>query len=331
MKKYLQKILQHQYLNHDEAYEAMQEMASGKVDDIYISAFISSIMMRPIAIDELAGFRSALLDLCIAVSLNDGNTIDLCGTGGDGKNTFNISTLSAFVAAGAGVPVTKHGNYGVSSVSGSSNVLEHFGVRFSNKQDDLARNLDQSGICFLHAPLFHPALKNVGNVRKTLGIKTFFNILGPMVNPSNPKKQLVGVYNLEVGRNYDYVFQKSNKDYLILHSLDGYDEISGTGPVKYYSNAGEGMIHPEKLMGRLLKEEELYAGDSVADAAKIFEAVLKNEATEAQKMAVACNAGAAIKVFYPHLSWEDTYQLALESIESKKALQCFTSLINSFQ
>ena len=328
MKKYLEKIIQHQYLSEQEAYQAMTEMGSGEVDDINIAAFISSLMMRPVGISELSGFKSALLDLCLPINLRDGDCIDLCGTGGDGKNTFNISTLSAFVAAGAGVPVAKHGNYGVSSVSGSSNVLEHLGFSFSNNEATLQEQLDQAGICFLHAPLFHPALKNVGKVRKTLGMKTFFNVLGPMVNPAKPKKQLVGVYNLEVARNYQYVFQQGNKEFIIIHALDGYDEISGTGPVRYLSNNGEGIFHPEEQMGRLLKEEELFAGDSVAEAAKIFVDVLNNDCTEAQKLVVACNAGMAIKVYFPHLSHNDTYLLAKESIESGKAKEAFNKLLS---
>ncbi len=326
MKTYLKKVLQHQYLTHQEAYDAMQEMASGNASAVQLAAYISATMMRPIAVEELAGFRAALLDLCNPVSLNQGDTIDLCGTGGDGKNTFNISTLASFVVAGSGIPVTKHGNYGVSSVSGSSNVLEYLGISFATDPSVLSEQLEKAGICFLHAPLFHPALKNVGPVRKELGVKTFFNVLGPMVNPSNPKKQLVGVFNLEVARNYNYVFQKSGKDYMILHALAGYDEISGTSPVKIYGSTGEETLYPEQIIGRKLKPEEIASGDSVKEAASIFVDVLEGRATEAQNAVVCINAAAAIKVYRGNMSWADAYATAQESLQSKKALASFKQL-----
>ncbi|TXC78561.1 anthranilate phosphoribosyltransferase [Luteibaculum oceani] len=326
MKLYLQKVFQHQFLTKEEAKSAMEHMASGEANEIQMAAFVAAMMMRPMDIHELEGFREALLELCVRVDLNQGDCIDLCGTGGDGKNTFNISTLSSFVAAGAGIPVTKHGNYGVSSVSGSSNVLEHLGITFTADPNKLQEQLDKAGICFLHAPKFHPALKNVAGVRKSLGVKTFFNILGPMVNPAFPKKQLVGVFNLEVARNYQYIFQNAGKSFMVLHALDGYDEISGTGPVKFLGNQSEGMFNPSELIGRNLAEEELHAGDSVEDAAKIFMDVLNNSCTEAQKAVVACNAGAAIKTYYPNVSWEDAYSLSMESIESGKAISRFEKL-----
>ncbi|MGB0165386.1 MAG: anthranilate phosphoribosyltransferase [Luteibaculum sp.] len=326
MKNYLEKVLAHQYLTEHEAYSAMQAMGSGNQDEAILASFITAMMMRPVGVEELNGFRKALLDLCTPISFEQDSYIDLCGTGGDGKNTFNISTLSSFVAAGAGVKVAKHGNYGVSSVSGSSNVLEYLGIQFTNKQDELQRQLNEAGICFLHAPLFHPALKNVGPIRKKLGVKTFFNILGPMVNPARPNKQLVGVFNLEVARNYNYVFQKSDKDYLILHALDGYDEISGTGPVKYYGNTGEGTIYPDEFLGRLLKEEELHSGDSVESAARIFIEVLENKGTEAQQKIVCMNAAAAIHLFNKGLTMQDAYAMATESLESGAALRSFQKL-----
>src|SRR6188768_877068 len=230
MKNILNRLINHEILSKEEAKEVLVNISSGSYNPSQISAFLTVYMMRSISIAELAGFREALLELCIRVDLSDYNTIDLCGTGGDAKNTFNISTLSSFVVAGAGIKVAKHGNYGVSSISGSSNVMENLGVKFSNDENFLKRCISEANIAILHAPLFHPAMKNVGPVRKELGVKTFFNMLGPMVNPSFPKNQIVGVFSLELARQYGYLYQNTDKDFVILHSLDGYDEVSLTCP-----------------------------------------------------------------------------------------------------
>ena len=235
MKKILTRLIQYQQLEKEEAKQIIIKIADGQYNTSQISSFLTIFMMRNISLDELEGFREALQELCINVDLSEFNTIDLCGTGGDGKNTFNISTLSSFVTAGAGIKVSKHGNYGVSSGCGSSNVLEAIGIKFSNDKDYLKRSIEKAGICFLHAPLFHPAMKNVAPVRKQLGLKTFFNILGPIVNPSFPKNQLIGVFSLELARLYSYLFQKTNINYTILHGLDGYDEISLTGNTKIFT------------------------------------------------------------------------------------------------
>ena len=214
-----------------------------------------------------------MLELCIPVDLEGYNPIDVCGTGGDGKNTFNISTVSSFIVAGSGVNVAKHGNYGVSSVSGSSNVLEFFGISFSSDVDQLKRSMDESGICFMHAPFFHPAMKNVGPIRKELGVKTFFNMLGPMVNPATPPNQLVGVFSLELARLYGYLYQNTSKNFSIVHSLDGYDEISLTSDFKLISNRFEELVSPNQLGLSLLRQEDLHGGETVEDSAKIFEQI----------------------------------------------------------
>src|SRR3954467_5302161 len=225
MKAILNELIEHRSLTKETARQVLVELASGKYNPSQTTAFMTVYMMRSITVDELEGFRDAMLELCIRADF-DQPVMDVCGTGGDGKNTFNISTLSSFVVAAAGQPVAKHGNYGVSSVSGSSNILEHFGYKFTNDIDTLKRNLDEVNICFMHAPLFHPAMKNVGPIRKELGVKTFFNMLGPIVNPSFPHKQMVGVYSLDLARLYAYLYQNTGKRFVILHSLDGYDEIS---------------------------------------------------------------------------------------------------------
>ena len=251
-------------------------------------------MMRSIGIEELEGFRDALLELCIPVNVSDYNTIDLCGTGGDGKNTFNISTLASFVTAGAGVHVTKHGNYGVSSISGSSNVMEQLGIKFSNNNDHHKRCLDQAGICVLHAPLFHPAMKNVAPIRRELGVKTFFNMLGPMVNPAFPKNQLVGVFNLELARMYGYLYQKGKKNFAVLHAMDGYDEVSLTGPVKMISNTSEIVLTPESFGVKKIAQSDIYGGETVKESATIFSEILSGNGTESQNNVVCANAGLAI-------------------------------------
>jgi anthranilate phosphoribosyltransferase len=233
MKQILNQLIEHRTLSKETARQVLLNLTSGKFNLSQMTAFMTVYMMRPVTIDELQGFRDAMLELCVPMQF-DKPVIDLCGTGGDGKNTFNISTLSSFVVAAAGQPVAKHGNYGVSSACGSSNVLEYLGYQFTNNADDLKRSLDKANICFMHAPLFHPAMKNVAPIRRELGVKTFFNMLGPMVNPAFPPRQLVGVFSLELARQFAYLYQQAEKEYVILHALDGYDEVSLTGQFKMY-------------------------------------------------------------------------------------------------
>jgi len=266
MKDIINKLSSHNTLSKDEAKEVLLNISKGKYNNSHISSFLTIFMMRNITLEELQGFKEALLELCIKIDLSDYNTIDLCGTGGDNKDTFNISTLSAFVTAGAKVNVSKHGNYGVSSSCGSSNVLEFLGIKFSNNKDFLKKSIEKSGICILHAPLFHPAMKNVAPIRKELGLKTFFNILGPLVNPSFPKNQIVGVFNLELARLYSYLFQKTNKNYAIIHSLDGYDEISLTGNVKIITRNEENIFSPQDLSLQKLNSKSINGGETIKES-----------------------------------------------------------------
>ncbi len=326
MKELLTRLTQHEKLSRQEAKEALLFVGSGAGDPYQITTFLSVFMMRSIAVEELAGFRDALLELCVAVDLSAYNPIDLCGTGGDGKDTFNISTLSSFVTAGAGIHVAKHGNYGVSSSCGSSNVMEHLGIKFSNDADFLEKCIDQAGICVLHAPLFHPAMKHVAPIRRALQLKTFFNILGPLVNPCSPKRQIVGVFNFGLLRLYSYLFQDTDKQFCILHALDGYDEISLTGATKAVSKHGEMLIRPADFGLKPLSPKAIGGGNSVADAAAIFTAVLNDEATPAQKQVVCANAGTAIATALD-ISLAEGYAKAQESIESKKALGAFKKLL----
>lgn len=327
MKELLGKLFQYQTLTREEAATVLRKIAEGQYNDTQIAVFLAVFLMRSITTDELGGFREALKDLALQVDLGSHRTIDLCGTGGDNKNTFNISTLSAFVLAGAGEKVAKHGNYGVSSACGSSNVLEHFGYRFSNDPGKLRNELDQAGICFLHAPLFNPAMKNVAPVRRQLGIKTFFNILGPMINPSSPKAQLIGVFSLELARLYNYIYQELDVDYTIVHSLDGYDEISLTGPFKIVTREGEQILEPEDVGFEKLNPEDLFGGETVEESAFLFEKILTGKGSYAQNSAVIANSSFALKTVNPSKSFSECKMIAAESLESGHALKAFRKLI----
>lgn len=325
MKTLLNRLINHEKITREEATQALIGIARGSFNENQIAAFLTVYMMRSISIEELEGFRDGLQQLCLPVDLSDYDPIDLCGTGGDGKDTFNISTLASFVTAGAGVPVAKHGNYGVSSSCGSSNVMEHLGIRFSSEQDFLKKCMEEAGICFLHAALFHPAMKNVAPVRKSLGVKTFFNMLGPMVNPAFPKNQVVGVYSLELARMYGYLYQNTDIHYTILHSLDGYDEISLTGGTKMISNSSETILFPQDLGLEKLTREEISGGNSIASAAEIFQSVLQGNSTPARQQVVCANAGVAIATA-KRLPLKEGVELATESLLSGKALQAFKKL-----
>ena len=325
MKTILNRLINHETLSKTEAKDVLVKISNGDYNPSQIASFLTVYMMRSVSIDELAGFREALLELCIRVDLSTYNTIDLCGTGGDGKDTFNISTLASFVAAGAGIKVSKHGNYGVSSISGSSNVMEKLGVKFSNENDFLEKCIDQAGICILHAPLFHPAMKNVGPIRKELGIRTFFNMLGPMINPSFPQNQLVGVYNLELARKYAYLYQNTDLNYTILHSLDGYDEISLTGMTKTITKKMEGVLKPEDFGVRQLLQNEIEGGKTIEESAEIFMNIISGKGTEAQNNVVCANAAMAISTMKGSSPLE-SFQVAKESLLSKKGLTALNKL-----
>lgn len=329
MKYTLNKLFQHQTLSEHDAYQILTRIGKGDFNHAQISAFLTVYLMRNISVEELKGFRNALLDLCLKIDLSEFNTIDVCGTGGDGKDTFNISTLSAFVIAGAGYKVAKHGNYGVSSSCGSSNVLEYLGYKFTNNNSSLKKQLETANFCMMHAPLFHPAMKNVAPIRKELGIKTFFNMLGPLVNPSFPQNQVVGVFNLEIARIYNYLLQNTEKNYTILHTLDGYDEISLTGEFKAISNQGEALLSPEDIGFKTQKQEDIFGGKTVKDAAKIFVDVLQNQATENQKNTVLANAAFAIQCFEKQKSYAECVSIAKQSIEKNHAFESFKKVINN--
>ncbi|MBD3583824.1 anthranilate phosphoribosyltransferase [Flavobacterium selenitireducens] len=325
MKTILNRLINHDILSRDEAYETLVSISNGKHNQAQIAAFLTVFMMRPISIDELSGFRQALLDLCVRIDFSDFETIDLCGTGGDGKNTFNISTLASFVVAGCGLKVAKHGNYGVSSISGSSNVMEQLGVKFTNDENALKRCLDQAGICILHAPLFHPAMKNVGPIRKELGIKTFFNLLGPLVNPASPQHQFSGVFSLELARMYAYLLQRTDVNFRVIHDLGGYDEISLTHSAKRISNQGESVISPSDFGLTTIDPIAISGGTTVAKAASIFLDILNGKGSDAQNHVVCANACQAIEMMSGK-SPRDAFEMALESLRSGAALTTLKKL-----
>ncbi len=327
MKKILNYLFEHKSLSREGAKEVLVNISKGNYNESEISAFITVYLMRTITIDELQGFRDALLELCVPVDLNGYETIDIVGTGGDGKDTFNISTLSCFIVAGTGNKVAKHGNYGASSISGSSNVMEQLGYQFKNNNDALKKEIETAGICFLHAPLFHPALKVVGPVRKNLGVRTFFNMLGPMVNPAFPKHQLVGVYNLEMARIYNYLLQQTDKNFTIIHGLDGYDEISLTGDTKVITNAGEQIWNAETLGKRTVSPADISGGSSVEEAAKIFITILERNGTWPQNAVVLANSAMALHCTGHYSSYDECYQLAVESLESGRAYEALKKLV----
>jgi anthranilate phosphoribosyltransferase len=329
MKDTLQYLFDHKTLGKEDAKIILRNMAEGRYNDSEIAAFISVYLMRSITVEELSGFRDALLELCTPINLDEFNTIDVCGTGGDEKNTFNISTLTSFLVAGAGEKVAKHGNYSVSSACGSSNVLEYFGYTFTNQADRLKKEIDKYNICFLHAPLFNPAMKNVAPVRQSLRIKTFFNMLGPMVNPAFPKNQLVGVFSLDVARLYNYLYQESDKQYCIIHSLDGYDEISLTGDFKALTRQTERTFSPEDLEMKQVSATDIYGGTTVAEASAVFLQILEGKGTKAQNDVVIANAALALFSMDESQGLEKCLGRARESLESGSALHTFKNLIES--
>lgn len=322
MKKILEKLFDHNYLEYEESKKVLKEISSKKYNYSQVASFLTVFKMRNPSVQEIEGFRDALLDLCVKIDLSsDFETIDLCGTGGDGKNTFNISTISSFVVAGAGYKVTKHGNYGVSSSCGSSDVLQQLGIKLSNDDGYLKKCLDKGNFCYLHAPLFHPAMKNVASVRKELEFKTFFNILGPLVNPLQPKNQLCGVYNLEISRLYGYVFENSKKNYSILYSLDGYDEISLTSDFMKISRNDSTINSPDYFGFNKINPDEIKGGESIKDSASIFTKILENKATKSQTDVVLANSAIAIQTI-TNKTIDECLSIARQSIDSGSALNC---------
>jgi anthranilate phosphoribosyltransferase len=329
MKNLLRDLYNHKIMSKEESKAALISLTDGSANSSQISSFLTVFLLRDITSEELDGFREAMIELSIDVDIDGDELIDLCGTGGDGKDTFNISTISSFVVAGSGIKVAKHGNYGVSSSCGSSNIISHLGHEFSNDISSLKYSLDKSNICFLHAPLFHPSLKNISPVRIELGVKTFFNMLGPMVNPIQPKSQLVGVFNSNIFRLYSHIYSKTNKSYCIVHSIDGYDEVSLTGSFKLFSNNQDLMLEPKDLGFNVIDSVKLSGGKNIKESSKIFLDILKNKGTSEQVDAVLANSGLAIYCAKKLNSIKDGIEIARESLESGKAYNCLKLFIEN--
>ena len=329
MKNLLKDLYNHKIMSKEESKAALISLTDGSANSSQISSFLTVFLLRDITSEELDGFREAMIELSIDVDIDGHELIDLCGTGGDGKDTFNISTISSFVVAGSGIKVAKHGNYGVSSSCGSSNIISHLGHEFSNDISSLKYSLDKSNICFLHAPLFHPSLKNISPVRIELGVKTFFNMLGPMVNPIQPKSQLVGVFNSNIFRLYSHIYSKTNKSYCIVHSIDGYDEVSLTGSFKLFSNNQDLMLEPKDLGFNVIDSVKLSGGKNIKESSKIFLDILKNKGTSEQVDAVLANSGLAIYCAKKLNSIKDGIEIARESLESGKAYNCLKLFIEN--
>ncbi|HZZ75139.1 MAG TPA: anthranilate phosphoribosyltransferase [Puia sp.] len=328
MKNILKILFEYKTLTREQAKEVLSNISRGQYNESEITSFITVFLMRSITIEELQGFRDALMELAVRAELEGYDTIDIVGTGGDGKNTFNISTLACFIVAGAGQKVAKHGNYGATSISGASNVMEQLGYKLKNDPGKLKTEAEKSNICFLHAPLFHPALKAVGTIRRNLGIRTFFNMLGPLVNPATPKFQLIGVYNLEMARLYTYMLQKSDSTFAIIHTLDGYDELSLTGDARVITNDGERVMTPEQLGKRMVSPSDIYGGSSPEEAAKIFIDILKGKGSWAQNAVVFANAAMALYCTGSYSNYDQAFMAAVESLESGRALNALNTLIS---
>ena len=328
MKKILQSLFNHKTLTQQQAYDVLLSISKGVYTEYEVTAFITVFLMRSITIEELQGFRDALLELCIPIHFENAETIDIVGTGGDGKNTFNISTFACFIVAGTGHKVTKHGNYGASSISGSSNVMEQLGYTFTNDNVILQQQLNHANICFLHAPLFHPALKTVAPIRKSLGVRTFFNMLGPLVNPAKPTYQLIGVFNNEMARIYNYLLQQTDKAFTIIHSVDGYDEISLTNDTKVITQNGEQILTPEYLGKRTVTPSDIFGGNTTEEAAKIFTQIIQGNGTWAQNAVVLSNAAMALQCTGKYTNYNQAFEAAIQSLETGKANECLQKLVD---
>ena len=327
MKTILTRLFNHEELTAEESRQILLNISRGMYPEAQIAALLTVFQMRGITVDELTGFRKALMETRVPIDFAPYRPIDIVGTGGDGKNTFNISTCACFIVAGAGYKVAKHGNYGATSVSGASNVIEQHGVRFTNNPDILKRSMEECNIAYLHAQLFNPAMKTVGSVRKALGVRTLFNLLGPLVNPCKPAYQLLGVADLSQMRLYTNVFYKLGIDFAVVNSLDNYDEISLTDEFKVMTRNYERIYRPQALGFSAVRPEELSGGACKEDTVRIFDNVLNNRAEAAQTQCVIVNAAFAIQVMEPEKEIEECIAIARESLESGRALKTLKKFI----
>ena len=328
MKEILQYLFDHQTLSKAQAKSILLEISKNIFNEIEVTSFVTVFLMRSITLAELEGFTEALQQLAPKIDLGTDDLVDIVGTGGDGKNTFNISTLASLVVAGTGQKVAKHGNYAASTISGASNVLETLGYRFKETEAELKSDLEKGNFCYLHAPIFHTSLKSIAPMRKNLGLKTFFNMLGPLINPAQPKYTMIGVANLEIARIYQYLLQKKNADFLLVNALDGYDEISLTNDTKMIDKYGEKIYSAEELQFRNIEAESIFGGNSIEEAAEIFKSILEGKGTYEQNAVVLANAAMALKNTEKYGNYENCLMMAKESLMKGKALNCLNVLID---
>ena len=310
MKNTLTKIIERQPLTFQEAKNIIYAIAEEKINDAQIVAILVGLQMRGLQLDEIKGFREALLELCLPIELDGNNALDLCGTGGDGKNTFNISTTTSFVVSAMGYKVIKHGNYGVSSFCGSSNVLEELGYTFTNDSKLLDKQLHDSNICFLHAPLFHPTLMKVGPLRKNLGIRTFFNSLGPLVNPVQPNFQITGTFNLELAKIYQHLLKDERNEFRVVYGMDGYDEFTLTEQTRILGKKSDEYLNAQTFNVNPVNSESIYSGNSIKEAAQIVKSILGGQSTLEQTNVIAANTALALQCFHPNEQIQDLFNEA---------------------
>lgn len=327
MKEILLKLKNNETLSSQETCDVILGINENRYSEVQIAAMLAMLEVRGVTVDELLGFREGLLQTRIAVNLSEYSPIDIVGTGGDGKNTFNISTCACFVVAGAGYHVAKHGNYGATSVSGASNVIQEHGVKFTTDSNILKRSIEESGVAYLHAPMFHPAMKYVAPIRKALQIPTVFNLLGPLINPVKPKYQLLGVANLEQMRLYTNTLKRIGVGFAVVTSIDGYDEISLTSDFKVTTNSYESTYNPQSLGFSVANATELCGGHDVHDAKKIFDSVLECRSTPTQRHTVIVNAAFAIQAICPDKNIDECIAEARTSLDSGKALASLKKFI----
>ena len=328
MKEILQYLFDHQTLSKAQAKSILLEISKDIFNEIEVTSFVTVFLMRSISLAELEGFTEALQQLSLQIDLGTHDLVDIVGTGGDGKNTFNISTLASLVVAGTGQKVAKHGNYAASTISGASNVLETLGYRFKDNEAALKNDLEKGNFCYLHAPIFHTSLKSIAPMRRNLGLKTFFNILGPLINPAKPKYTMIGVANLEIARIYQYLLQKKNADFLLVNALDGYDEISLTSDTKIIDKNGEKIFSAEDLQFKNIDPETIFGGNSIDEAAQIFKNILEGNGTYEQNAVVLANAAMALKNTGKYGDYGNCLKMAKESLLEGKALNGFKKLVD---
>ena len=324
----LERLFEGTHLSTSEAHTLILQMVNAQISAAQQAALLTVFRMRKISLPELIGFREGLFSLANKVDLSTHDAIDVCGTGGDGKSSYNISTAVAFVLAGAGVKVAKHGNHGVSSSCGSSTVLEQLGVTFSADQSLLNRQLETAGVCFLHAPLFHPALKSLAGVRKDLGFRTFFNILGPLLNPAEVKTQLVGVYSLELARLLKYYFQQQKSSVFVVHSLDGYDEVSLTAPTHMLGVLNDEVVNADDFGLSVPASRKLAVKTGIQENAAALLALLENRGSAEYRDMVLANSAVALRLKSPQSSLQELVVKAAESLDSGRAKEALTRLLS---